>query len=101
MLEVEHADSDLARIEIEKDFIGGFSKPVAKQFRIVMQLVRTVSHEGQLCQFPSRKFEKLKGKRKHQHSLRLNKQWRLIVELYGKAPNKKIVIKAIENHYGD
>lgn len=101
MLEVEHADADLARVEVDPDFTGGLTKPLVKQYRIVMSLIRIVSDPGQLHQFPSRRFKKLKGKRKHEHSLRLDKKWRLIVELSGKTPNRRILIKAIENHYGD
>jgi toxin HigB-1 len=44
-------------------------------------------------------FEKLKGSRDHQHSMRLNDQWRLIVELDGKAPNKTVVVIGIEDYH--
>ena len=43
--------------------------------------------------------ERLKGNRKHQHSIRLNRQWRLIVEFTGKGANTEIVIVGIEDYH--
>jgi proteic killer suppression protein len=44
-------------------------------------------------------FEKLKGDRSHQHSMRLNKQWRLIIEFEGIAPNKLVAVISIEDYH--
>lgn len=44
-------------------------------------------------------FEKLDGSRSHQRSFRLNKQWRLIVELVGEAPNKIVRVIRIEDYH--
>ena len=99
MLEVEHADPDLARLETGVDYPVGFSVPVVKQFRILMQLIRTASGKNALYQHGGRRLEKLGGKRQHQHSMRLNKKYRLIAEFFGEVPNEKILIVGIENHY--
>ncbi len=99
MLDVEHADPDLARVEAELEYSGGLSVPIVKQFRILMQTIRTVSRKAALYQFRGRRLEKLGGKRQHQHSMRLNKKWRLIVEFSGMEPDEKILIVGIENHY--
>ena len=101
MLEVEHSDPDLKRLETEQGFTAGFDPPVVKQFRILMQIVRNVSRKNALYQFGGRQLEKLSGQRKHQYSMRLNRKYRLIVEFEGAEPEEKIVIVAIENHYGD
>lgn len=111
MLEIEHADPDLARLETDASYTAGFAVPVIKQFRVLMQTIRTVSSRLGLYQFRGRRLEKLQGQRHHQHSMRLNRKWRLIVEFFGgvsddeKAPDakptEKIKIVAIENHYDD
>jgi proteic killer suppression protein len=44
-------------------------------------------------------FEKLKGNRSQQYSMRLNEQWRLIVEIKGNAPNKVIAVISIEDYH--
>lgn len=101
MLEVDHGDPDLARLETEPGFTAGHAPPVVKQFRILMQIIRTVSKKNRLYQFGGRNLEKLGGKRKHQSSMRLNRKYRLIMEFSGEEPNEKVLIVAIENHYGD
>ena len=49
--------------------------------------------------FESLGFEKLKGARAHQRSIRLNDQWRLILEIEGKGDSKAIVIVSIEDYH--
>jgi proteic killer suppression protein len=44
-------------------------------------------------------FEKLKGARSHQHSMRLNAQYRLIVELHGKGQEKVVYVVGIEDYH--
>ena len=99
MLEVEHTDPNLARLETDAAYSGVFQGPIVKQFRILMQLIRMSSRKAQLYQHGSRRLEKLSGRRQHQHSMRLNKKWRLIVEFSGAEPDEKISIVGIENHY--
>jgi Txe/YoeB family toxin of Txe-Axe toxin-antitoxin module len=47
----------------------------------------------------SLRFEKLKGKRDHQRSMRINDQWRLILEIEGTAPKKTVRIVGIEDYH--
>ena len=44
-------------------------------------------------------FEKLKGDRSHQHSIRLNLQWRLILEVEEDEAGKLIAIVGIEDYH--
>ena len=44
-------------------------------------------------------FEKLKGNRNHQRSLRLNKQWRLILEIQQSTDGKLVVVISIEDYH--
>ncbi|MCX6046638.1 MAG: type II toxin-antitoxin system RelE/ParE family toxin [Chloroflexi bacterium] len=53
---------------------------VIDAFFKVMALIRNAQDERDLRAFHSLNYETLKGNRSHQNSLRLNKQWRLIVE---------------------
>jgi proteic killer suppression protein len=98
MLEVEHADPDLARLETDVAFTASFSVPVVKSFRVLMQIIRQASKKNALYQFGGRRLEKLSGNRQHQYSMRLNKKYRLIVEFSG-ADDETIIILGIENHY--
>ncbi len=63
----------------------------------MMFTIRSAPDEREFYGLKSPHFERLKGKRSHQRSLRLNKQFRLIVELEGPGRDKIMVIVAIEN----
>ena len=89
-MEVEFADDDLDRLEIDLQFTAGFEREVVRGFRKVMQVIRDAPDERDFYALKSLHFEKLQGSRSHQRSMRLNKKWRLIVELHGEAPNKVV-----------
>ena len=63
-----------------------------------MQQIRAAADERDLRALKSLRFEKLKGNRAHQHSLRLNDQWRLVLELTGTGPHKVVVISIEDYH---
>ena len=98
-MEIEFDDDDLDRLETDARYMGGFSATVASLFRRRLQTVRSAPDERDLYALKSLHFEKLKGQRSHQHSIRLNDQWRLILEFKGKSPNKKVIIMAIEDYH--
>ena len=64
-----------------------------------MNLIRSVPHEAELYKWKSRHFEKLKGDRQHQRSLRLLEQWRLIVEAEEREDGNCLAIKEIVNYH--
>jgi len=64
-----------------------------------MQIIRAAPDERTFYALKSLRFEKLKGKRSHQCSMKLNDQWRLIVELQGQTPNKVVLVVGIEDYH--
>jgi|SRR5438128_8953187 len=98
-LEVRFKDASLDRLESDRNAGEGYSPAIVKAFRKRMQLIRAAPDERVLYEWKSLRFEKLKGDRSHQHSVRLNDQWRLIVEFEGEAPNKTIMIVGIEDYH--
>ena len=78
-------------------FTGGFGIEIVRGFRKAMQSIRAADDERDLFALRGLGFEKLKGPRQHQHSVRLNKQWRLILELSG--PPKRVRIIGIEDYH--
>ena len=98
-MDVEFENSDLAQLETDPTFTGGGEPAIVKMFRRRMQQIRSAVDERDLFAIRSLRFKKLKGNRKHQHSMRLNDQWRLITRLSGKGPNKKIHILGIEDYH--
>ena len=98
-MEVEFADENLNRLEIDLQFTAGFEKEVVRGFRKVMQIIRAAPDERDFYKLKSLHFEKLQGNRSHQRSMRINKKWRLIVELKGEAPSKTVSVLGVEDYH--
>ncbi len=98
-MDVEFDDDELDRLETDEEYFGRHGVQVARAFRRTMQFIRSARDERDLHAMKSRRFEKLKGQRQHQHSLRLNDQWRLIVEIRGEHPQKRIAVIAIDDYH--
>jgi proteic killer suppression protein len=64
-----------------------------------MQQIRAAPDERLFYAVKSLHFEKLKGDRSHQYSMRLNDQWRLILEFEGEGPSKVVWIIGIEDYH--
>ncbi len=98
-MEVEFDDDDLDRLEIDPQFTAGFSQEIVRAYRKRMQQIRAFRDERDFMQLKSLHFEKLKGDRHGQHSVRLNLQWRLILEIRGNHPCKVIgIIEIVDYH---
>ena len=98
-MEVLFDDDDLSRLEVEAGFTGGFPQAVVKAFRRRMQQIRAAMDERDFYGMKSLRFERLKGARRHQYSMRLNDQFRLVVELGGGSKTKTVVVKGIEDYH--
>jgi proteic killer suppression protein len=98
-MDVEFANQELDRLETDLDFNTGFSSAVVRVFRKRMQMIRDAVDERAFYAMRSLHFEKLKGDRWHQHSMRLNRQWRLILELQKHGRNTVVVIVDIEDYH--
>jgi proteic killer suppression protein len=98
-MEVEFDDDDLDRLETDAQFTAGFSQEIVRAFRKRMQQIRAFRDERDFSSVRSLNFEKLKGNREGQHSIRLNLQWRLILEVRGDHPCKVIgIIEIVDYH---
>jgi proteic killer suppression protein len=98
-MDVEFADEDLRRLEVDPRFTAGYGQEIVRGFRKVLFSLRNCYDERDLYANRGLNFEKLKGARAHQFSARINKQWRLIFELEGAVPNKKIRVMGIEDYH--
>lgn len=98
-MQVKFAKAYLKRLEADAAFTAGFSINIVHTYRKCMQLIRASADERDLYAFKSRRFERLKGARSDQHSLRLNDQWRLIVEIEPNRPKNILIIVSIEDYH--
>lgn len=98
-MDVTFGNDKLDRLETDPKFDAGFPQAIVSAFRKRMQTIRAAPDERVFYNMKSLHFEKLKGDRTHQYSMRLNDQWRLILEFQGQSPSKVIVVIAIENYH--
>jgi proteic killer suppression protein len=93
-MDVTFKDQSLDRLEIDASYSAGFGNAVVKAYRKAVQHIRAASDERTFYARRSFRFEKLQGKREGQFSMRLNDQWRLIIEL--RAEGQKRVVHVVE-----
>jgi proteic killer suppression protein len=98
-MDVQFEDELYDRLETDAKFVVGFPGAVVSMYRRRLQQIRSAVDERDLYALKSLRLEKLKGDRSHQHSMRLNDQWRLIIEIHGKGLNKVIIIIGIEDYH--
>ena len=97
-MEVEFADDELDRLEIDAEYTAGLSPALVKAFRKRLQQIRAAPDERNFYPIRGMRFEKLGRERKGQHSIRLNDQYRLIVVLLDKGRNALRIIEITDYH---
>lgn len=98
-MEVEFEDSSLLKLESDPTYDAGYDRAVVKAFRMRMQMIRAADDERAFRALKSLHFEKLKGDRSGQHSMRLNDQWRLILKFKRLDDSKVVVIISITDYH--
>jgi proteic killer suppression protein len=95
---IRFADQKLERLYTDRGYTQGLGANVVKGFRRVVQAIVAAADERDLYAMKSLHYEKLRGKRSHQRSLRLNQQFRLIVELERLNGKAVIIIEIVDYH---
>src|SRR5271170_7824709 len=98
-MDVEFTDPQLDRLEVDARLRAGHSDAVISGFRKAMQAIRAAVDERDLYALKGLRFEKLKGNRSHQRSLRINQQWRLIIEIEERQNKHCVRVIGIEDYH--
>jgi len=98
-MDVHFASDRLKQVDADAKASTGYGPTIDKGFRKLMMIIRAAVDERDIYARPAVRFEKLSGQRRHQYSMRINDQYRLIVELEGSAPNKVVTIVGIEDYH--
>lgn len=98
-MELEFREAFLDSMESDKTCTGGFTNGVVKAYRKRIQMIRAAVDERDLYAIRGNRFEKMQGGRAHQHSMRLNDQYRLIVEIKRSNPKNIVVVCSIEDYH--
>lgn len=98
-MDVEFDDDDLDRLETDTQFTAGYAQEIVRSYRMRLQQIRAFTDERDFYALKSLHFEKLVGDREGQSSIRLNKKWRLIMQIRGSHPCKVVgIIEIVDYH---
>ena len=99
-MEIRYQDPALERLATDPGYTGKFDVGVIKAFRKRVQAIQAARDERDFYAAKSLHYEKLKGDREGQRSMRLNSQWRLILCLEtDPKTGKLVVIIAISDYH--
>lgn len=98
-METHFSDPRLERLAREDVPALRLAAELVRAYRKKLGLLRAAVDERDLYALKSNHFEKLQGDRSHQRSLRLNAQYRLIVEIRKASPKNVVVVVGIEDYH--
>lgn len=98
-MDIEFADSDLAMIETDDAANTKLPIAVIKSVRRKLTLLRAATDDRSLRNWKSLHYEKLKGNREGQRSIRVNDKYRIVFLLDSEIEPQKATILAIEDYH--
>ncbi len=98
-MDVEFRTDVLARLESDPSARTDLPPEVVRAYRKRIHSIRAAHDERDLYAIKSNRFKKLAGDRAHQRSMRLNDQWRLVLELRATVAGTSVFVCAIEDYH--
>lgn len=98
-MEVNYKDKKLALLETDRASETKLPESVINSFRFKVVQLKAAPDERTLRNVKSLHYEKLRGKRDGQRSIRLNEKWRVVFTLNDSSIPHQITILEITNHY--
>lgn len=98
-MRIEFRDRRLALVQTEQAADTKLPVSVIKSLRDKLVLLGSAPDERTLRNWRSLHYEKLKGEREGQRSIRINAQWRLVFELDTTQRPPTIVVLSVEDYH--
>ncbi len=98
-MEVRFRHKDLDRLEVDASFSAKLAQDVVKSYRKKMQVIRAATNEQDFYAMKSLHYEKLKGDRANQRSMRLNDKWRLVLAIVEEGGKRIVEIIEIADYH--
>lgn len=99
-MEITFADEDDDRLESDLDAKSKFDEKIVRSYRGRLRVIRDAVDERDLFAiFGPKNYYCLKGSRSHQHAIRLNDQWRLVIEIVKGNPKNTIRVIGIKDYH--
>ena len=99
-MKVRFEDENTSLVETDQAHRLRLPVAVVQAVRRKLRLLREAADERDLYAMKSLHYEKLQGGLGGLRSMRINDQWRLLVEIDQACEPLEVVIKEISNHYG-
>ena len=99
-MEVQYGDDHLKELATNKAYNPkGISRELIRGYVRRIGQLKAIVDERALRTIGSLHFEKMKGGRDHQHSIKINDQWRLILEFDESTTPKSVIVIGIEDYH--
>lgn len=98
-MDIEFVDSDLALIETDDAAKTKLPIAVIKSARRKLTILRAATDDRSLRNWKSLHYEKLKGNREGQRSIRVNEKYRIVFLLDSESEPQKASILSIEDYH--
>jgi len=97
-MEIRFRSESYERLEVDAHFTGNWPPAVVKEYRLCLHYLRQAINIRDIAALTYLEFHQLDGDRTHQHSLYLNDEWRLVIEIEGAVFDQILVIVNIEEN---
>src|SRR5438309_2684875 len=98
-MDIEFGDKSLSLLETDKAAQTRLPISVINSLRQKLIVIRAAPDERTLRNWKSLHYEKLKGDRSDQRSIRINNQWRLVFTINTECRPNKIKVISVEDYH--
>lgn len=98
-MEFRFKDKKLEKLYTEEVGARFYPPAVINKFFELMATIDAAPDEREFYRLKSLHFEKLRGERENQYSMRLNRQYRLILTLETDKDGRYVLVVEISDHY--
>lgn len=99
-MRINFEDDDLRRLYEDRDFVLPRIGPdVTKAFRKAVGFLAAAPTQADLRNYRALRLKKLQGNRQGQHSVRLNRQWRLILRFETDSDGQLLIVIEIVDYH--
>jgi proteic killer suppression protein len=99
LMEIDFQDDDLRRLATDPAFDMGLDRGVVKAYRMAIQAICAAVDERIFAVRPGWRYEKLKGDLRGKYSIRLNGQWRLLMNFRTGERGKIVVVISVVDYH--
>ena len=99
-MRIEFAAEELRRLYVDPEFVlAQFGPDLIRAYRKKVGFLVSANSELDLRAYKALRYEKLRGDREGQHSVRLNQQWRLILRVETDDDGRLLIIVEIVDYH--